>query len=29
MDVRAAVELGRARAQASAEVRTRKNQMQD
>ena len=26
MDVRAAVELGRARAQASAEVRTRRNQ---
>lgn len=29
IDVRAAVELGRARAQASAEVRTRKIQMKD
>lgn len=29
MDVRAAVELGRARAQASAEVRTRRNQAKD
>ena len=29
MDIRAAVELGRARAQVSAEVRTRRNQAKD